>query len=340
MGVLDDYKSKLFGPQALNQHNHNLYRTVGVGPDGKSPILIGGAGQVDAQQQAMQQNQLAQPAGQSQPAASSTTVRPATYTYPGADVVNDITQKVTAQQAAARTAPVRNYADLMRELVPKEDPEKIAKQNRRERARKNIAAVSDAISAVANLASTMGGAPNALDPKNSLSLASKARWDEIKKEREKNREMYLSAMLKAAQLDDAMQQRLQNAAELREYRQQQLDEQRRYHDMLDANADERRKDIKENNDTNNEFRRKKINNDSRRVDIYEKSSQKKGSSGGKKRSSGSGNGSKTVVKENEYNADGKVVKSTTTTTTGAGGSRGSSSSGSGNGEKKKTTHHV
>lgn len=339
MGVLDDYKSKLFGPQALNQHNHNLYRTVGVGPDGKSPILIGGAGQVDAQQQAMQQSQPTQPAGHSQPAASSTTARPATYTYPGADVVNDITQKVTAQQAAATPAPVRSYADLMRELVPKEDPEKIAKQNRRERARKNIAAVSDAISAVANLASTMGGAPNALDPKNSLSLASKARWDEIKKEREKNREMYLSAMLKAAQLDDSMRQRLQNAADLKAYREQQLEDNRLYREALIKNAEAKQQAINENNQANTAIRQQNANSNSKRADAAYNNSLKKGSSGGKKRSSGSGNGSKTVVKENEYNTDGKVVKTTTTTTPGARGSRGGSSSSSSSG-KRRTTHHV
>lgn len=326
--AINSYKSRL-SPQALFQHNGGLYRTIGTTPDGDQ-IVAGGAGQVDAQQQAFQQQQQAQQAATA-PAKQGTTGK--TYTYPGADVVNNVVQKLGQEKAAT---PVTDYDGLLRELAPQEDPELIAKQNRRERARKNIAALSDALSAVANLGSTMAGAPNSLDPKQSLSLASKARWDEIKKEREKNREMYLSAMLKAAQLRDAREQQRQNAADLKAYREQQLEDNRLYREALIKNAEARQQAINENNQANNAIKQQNANSNSKRADAAYNNSMKRGSSGGGRRSGSSSNGQKTVVVENEYNSDGKVVKKTTTTN----GGRGSSSSSSGNSRKKRTRVQV
>ncbi len=325
--AINSYKSRL-SPQALFQHNGGLYRTIGTTPDGDQ-IVAGGAGQVDAQQQAFQQQQAQQAA--TAPAKQGTTGK--AYTYPGAEVVNNVVQKLGQEKA---TTPVTDYTGLLRELVPQEDPEQIAKQNRRERARKNIAALTDALNAVANLSSTIAGAPNSLDPKNSLSLASKARWDEIKKEREKNRELYMTNMLKAAQLEDTREQQRQNAENLREYREQQLEELRRYHNLVDANNKARQQAINENNEANNAIKQQNANSNSKRADAAYNNSMKRGSSGGGRRSGSSSNGQKTVVVENEYNSDGKVVRRTTTTN----GGRGSSSSSSGNSRKKRTRVQV
>jgi hypothetical protein len=322
MGVKNDIKSR-FSPKALFQHNGGLYRTIGTTPDG-NPIVAGGAEQVDAQQKAFQQQQAQQTAA----SASQRGTTGKTYTYPGEEVVNNVVQKIGQEKAAS---PVTNYTGLLRELVPQEDPEQIAKQNRRERAKKNIAALSDTISAIANLGSTMAGAPNAVDPRQSLSAVSQARWDEIKKEREKNRELYLTSMLKAAQLDEARQQQRQNAADLKAYREQQLEDNRLYHDALIRNAEARQQAINENNQANNAIRQQNANSNSKRADAAYNNSLKKGSSGGRR---SSGNESKKVVVENEYNSDGKVVKKTTTTSRGGRGNNSSQT------EKKKTRVQV
>lgn len=131
-----------------------------------------------------------------------------------AEAPTPTTGKVAApSQATAEPElpPVTNYADMVARLTPQQTPEQIEKENRRMRSRKNIAALSDTISAIANLGSTMAGAPNAVDPRQSLSAVSKARWDEMKRERERNSQIYHQALLRAAQLDETRQRQRQLA---------------------------------------------------------------------------------------------------------------------------------
>lgn len=109
----------------------------------------------------------------------------------------------TPAPAEPELPPVTNYAEVVARLTPQQTPEQIEKENRRMRSRRNLAALSDTISAIANLGSTMAGAPSAVEPRQSLSAVSKARWDELKRERERNSQIYHQAMLRAAQLDES-----------------------------------------------------------------------------------------------------------------------------------------
>ena len=73
-----------------------------------------------------------------------------------AEAPTPTTGKVAApSQATAEPElpPVTNYADMVARLTPQQTPEQIEKENRRMRSRKNIAALSDTISAIANLGS-------------------------------------------------------------------------------------------------------------------------------------------------------------------------------------------
>lgn len=124
----------------------------------------------------------------------------------------------TPAPAEPELPPVTNYADVVARLTPQQTPEQIEKENRRMRSRRNIAALSDTISAIANLGSTMAGAPSAVEPRQSLSAVSKARWDELKRERERNSQIYHQAMLRAAQLDETRQRQRQ----LAEYQRQSI----------------------------------------------------------------------------------------------------------------------
>ena len=336
MGVRDEYLRR-FSPQALFEHNKDVYTPVETTPEGDQ-VFAGGADKVDAQKKAYQQQQAAAQQQAASPAAQQAA------TNPQVALANRVLQSPGVQKALngqSEQAPVSNYTEMFKRLMPQQTPEQIEKENRRLRAKKNIAMVSDAISAIANLGSTFAGAPNSIDPKNSLSAVSHARWKELREEREKKAELYRQAMLRAAQLDMTREQQRQNAEDLREYREQQLEEQRRYHDLVDANNKARQQAINENNQANNAVKQQRADNDSKRTEAYVDNSKKKGSSGGGRSSGRSSNGQKTVVVENEYNTDGKVVKKTTTTTPGGGSrGRGSSSSSSNNSGKQRTRVQV
>lgn len=132
----------------------------------------------------------------------------------GATTMRQPVERTTATpqaQAEPELPPVTNYADMVARLTPQQTPEQIEKENRRMRSRRNIAALSDTISAIANLGSTMAGAPSAVEPRQSLSAVSKARWNEMKRERERNSQIYHQAMLRAAQLDESRQRQRQLA---------------------------------------------------------------------------------------------------------------------------------
>lgn len=257
-----------------------------------------------------------------------------------AEAPTPTTGKVAApSQATAEPElpPVTNYADMVARLTPQQTPEQIEKENRRMRSRKNIAALSDTISAIANLGSTMAGAPNAVDPRQSLSAVSKARWDEMKRERERNSQIYHQALLRAAQLDETRQRQRQ----LADYQRQSIalrkeEEARR---QMQARLDERKQDWKQKNDQGKldiqkesleierEYKQGLISLKERDLSIKELNSQTSRINAETNRMrANNAAGGKTVSVENEYNADGKVVSQRTTTTPVArgGGKRGQS----------------
>lgn len=229
----------------------------------------------------------------------------------------------TPAPAEPELPPVTNYADVVARLTPQQTPEQIEKENRRMRSRRNIAALSDTISAIANLGSTMAGAPSAVEPRQSLSAVSKARWDELKRERERNSQIYHQAMLRAAQLDETRQRQRQSIALRKEEearRQSQmrladkkLDWQQKYQQgLLDVK--------KEQLEIDRDYKEGRISIDQRNAESRALQAQASWMR------ANNAAGGKTVSVENEYNADGKVVNQRTTTTPVArgGGNRGQS----------------
>jgi len=83
-----------------------------------------------------------------------------------------------------------------------ETPEQRLQREKRERTNKIIAGVGDMISALSNMYFTTKGAPNAYDPKNSLSGKMQERYDQLNREREIRDKDYRSGLMRAQQLDD------------------------------------------------------------------------------------------------------------------------------------------
>lgn len=88
----------------------------------------------------------------------------------------------------------RLYDEDMRRNAPL-TAEQEAKQRKRRQSSERIAAIGDAFNALSNLYFTTQDAPNAYDPKNSLTDKARERWDKITKEREQKRQAYLNAVL-------------------------------------------------------------------------------------------------------------------------------------------------
>lgn len=97
---------------------------------------------------------------------------------------------------------VSTYSELLEELYPKPDSERLKEDAKRARTRNVIAALGDGISALANLYYTTKGAPNMLDGKNTLSAKSQARYDKLIQDYKDNFEKYRQGRLKALQLDE------------------------------------------------------------------------------------------------------------------------------------------
>ena len=85
---------------------------------------------------------------------------------------------------------------------PIETLEQRKKREKRERLEKIISGISDAVSAVSNLYFTSRYAPNAYNPKQSMSAKSQARWDKAKAERDKNLQNHLHYAIQLGQLQN------------------------------------------------------------------------------------------------------------------------------------------
>ena len=92
-----------------------------------------------------------------------------------------------------------SYVEMFQKMSPYEPPteEELEKERKKEKREKIFAAIGDGIAALSNLFFTTQGAPNAYDPKNSLSAKARERWDKLKKEREENGRYYTAAYMQA-----------------------------------------------------------------------------------------------------------------------------------------------
>lgn len=100
--------------------------------------------------------------------------------------------------------PRMSYVEMFQKMSPYKPPteEELEKERKKEKREKIFAAIGDGISALSNLYFTTQGAPNAFDPKNSLSAKAQERWDKLKKEREENGRYYTAAYMQAMKNDE------------------------------------------------------------------------------------------------------------------------------------------
>ena len=97
-----------------------------------------------------------------------------------------------------------SYVEMFRQMSPYKPPtaEELENARKKEKRDKVFAAIGDGIAALSNLYFTTKGAPNAFDPRNSLSAKARERWDKLNKEREENARYYMQEAMKAQALDD------------------------------------------------------------------------------------------------------------------------------------------
>ena len=110
------------------------------------------------------------------------------------------------EAAPPAKAPERkmSYVEMFQQMSPYKPPtaEELEKERKKEKRDKVFAAIGDGIAALSNLYFTTKGAPNAFDPRNSLSAKARERWDKLNKEREENARYYMQEAMKAQALDD------------------------------------------------------------------------------------------------------------------------------------------
>lgn len=97
-----------------------------------------------------------------------------------------------------------SYVEMFQKMSPYKPPteEDLEKERKKEKREKIFAAIGDGIAALSNLFFTTQGAPNAYDPKNSLSAKAQERWDKLKKERDENGRYYTAAYMQAMKNDE------------------------------------------------------------------------------------------------------------------------------------------
>ena len=113
-------------------------------------------------------------------------------------------QPPEAAQPAKAPERKMSYVEMFRQMSPYKPPtaEELENARKKEKRDKVFAAIGDGIAALSNLYFTTKGAPNAYDPRNSLSAKARERWEKLNKEREENARYYMQEAMKAQALDD------------------------------------------------------------------------------------------------------------------------------------------
>lgn len=161
-----------------------------------------------AAQPAQQPTQVAQPAQQQQQWHAP--LKPTQDTQPTQQEVapSQPTQATPPTQTAKPAeAPKRRttYEDIIRQIYPEMDEKKRKEEDERIKRKKKrdttIAAIGDALTAMANIAATTRYASPADVTTNNMSKKVKERYDQIKADRDKNKEAYRQMIARAQQLD-------------------------------------------------------------------------------------------------------------------------------------------
>ena len=113
-------------------------------------------------------------------------------------------QPPEAAQPAKAPERKMSYVEMFRQMSPYKPPtaEELENARKKEKRDKVFAAIGDGIAALSTLYFTTKGAPNAFDPRYSLSGKARERCDKLTKEREENARYYIQEAMKAQALDD------------------------------------------------------------------------------------------------------------------------------------------
>lgn len=106
------------------------------------------------------------------------------------------------QQNTGRTH--MSYVEMIQQMSPYKAPteEELAKERKKQKREAIFAAIGDGLSAFHWAYSTARGTKSMVDPRVSLSGKVRDRYDKLKKERDANKSAYMSAYMKAMQMDD------------------------------------------------------------------------------------------------------------------------------------------
>ena len=111
-----------------------------------------------------------------------------------------------------QTAPKKmTYTEMFQQISPYKPPtpEELEKERKKQKREAIFAAIGEGISAMSNLYFTTQYAPNAFDPSKGMAATTKARFDQLKKDREDNQRQYMDGFMRAMKwdADDARDER-------------------------------------------------------------------------------------------------------------------------------------
>ena len=96
-----------------------------------------------------------------------------------------------------------SYVELFQQMSPYKPPtpEELEKERKKQKREAIFAAIGEGISAMSNLYFTTQYAPNAYDPSKGMAATTKARFDQLKKDREENQRQYMEGFMRAMRGD-------------------------------------------------------------------------------------------------------------------------------------------
>lgn len=115
------------------------------------------------------------------------------------------TEQVTPvdEQQTAPEGKKLSYVEMFQQMSPYKPPtpEELEKERKKQKREAIFAAIGEGISAMSNLYFTTQYAPNAYDPSKGMAATTKARFDQLKKDREENQRQYMEGFMRAMRWD-------------------------------------------------------------------------------------------------------------------------------------------
>lgn len=196
-------------PADATPKQHSNGGTTPTGNDGNEPPVNDGSAVVGSVTTPEGENESGAVVVAPQPTRYAEQQKDAPVVPDGGAVAPANVKEAPATTAATTSIPTNgnqriSYVEMFKKMSPYKPPteEELAKERKKEKREKIFAAIGDGIAALSNLYFTTQGAPNAYDPKNSLSAKAQERWDKLKKERDENGRYYTAAYMQAMKNDE------------------------------------------------------------------------------------------------------------------------------------------